>query len=148
LGHIIISLRMVDEKVRLIPGFPPKLRTLVDHLIISHHGEMDFGSPKVPLFPEALLLHHLDNLDSKMETMRAFLHKDRHVDGCWTGYNPSLERSVLKKQKFLEDEPETVAAPAPEPHPQAKPQPSAAPPQFKSQSLFGEKLQGALLKEP
>ena len=149
LGHIIIALRMVDEKVRLVPGFPPKLRTLVDHLIVSHHGEMDFGSPKVPMFPEALLLHHLDNLDSKMEAMRAFLHKDRHVDGCWTGYNSSLERSVLKKQKFLEEEPEPPAAapPVPEPAP-AKPQPAPASHQFKSQSLFGEKLLGALHKEP
>jgi len=149
LGHIIIALRMVDEKVRLIPDFPPRLHTLIDHLIVSHHGEMDFGSPKVPLFPEALLLHHLDNLDSKMETMRAFLHKDRHVEGCWTGYNASLERSVLKKQKFLDGEPEPVTPVAPIPQPvQSKPQPAPAPPAVKSQSLFGEKLQGALLKEP
>lgn len=150
LGHIIIALRMVDEKARLIPGFPPKLRTLVDHLIVSHHGQMDFGSPKVPLFPEALLLHHLDNLDSKMEAMRAFLHKDRHVDGCWTAYNPSLERSVLKKHKFLEEEAEPVVAtvsPVQEPV-HAKPQPAPASHQFKSQSLFGDKLQGALHKEP
>lgn len=150
LGHIIIALRMVDEKARLIPGFPPKLRTLVDHLIVSHHGQMDFGSPKVPLFPEALLLHHLDNLDSKMEAMRAFLHKDRHVDGCWTAYNPSLERSVLKKHKFLEEEAEPVvaaASPIQEPV-QPKPQPAPASHQFKSQSLFGDKLQGALHKEP
>jgi 3'-5' exoribonuclease len=150
LGHIIIALRMVDEKIRLIPNFPPKLRTLVDHLIISHHGELEFGSPKVPLLPEALLLHHLDNLDSKMESMRAFLHKDRHVDGCWTGYNASMERSVLKKQKFLEDPPgpAPLAAAAPEtPKPQSSPANSPPAPQFKAQSLFGEKLQGALHKE-
>ena len=76
---------------------------LVEHLIVSHHGELEFGSPKVPLFPEALLLHHLDNLDSKMECMRALAEKDRHVEGCWTGYNASLERSILKKAKYLED---------------------------------------------
>jgi 3'-5' exoribonuclease len=160
LGHIIIALRMVDEKVRQVPGFPAKLRTLVEHMIVSHHGELEFGSPKVPLFPEALLLHHLDNLDSKMEAMRAFLHKDRQVEGCWTGYNQALERSVLKKKKYLDDQPEPEPSPALEDEapkavepeipksqpftPQTVPQPPA---QFKPQSLFGEKLKGALHKD-
>ena len=71
LGHIIIGMRMLNEKIAQVPDFPPKLRTLVEHMIVSHHGEMEYGSPKVPVFPEALLLHHLDNLDSKMECMRA-----------------------------------------------------------------------------
>ncbi len=57
----------------------------------------------MPLFPEAMLLHHLDNLDSKMECMRALAEKDRHVEGCWTGYSASLDRSILKKSKYLED---------------------------------------------
>ncbi|HUS04777.1 MAG TPA: OB-fold nucleic acid binding domain-containing protein [Bryobacteraceae bacterium] len=146
LGHIIIALRMVEDKVRSLPGFPPKLRTLLDHMIVSHHGELEYGSPKLPAFPEALLLHHLDNLDAKMETMRAFLEKDRQVDGCWTGYSPSLERSVLKKLRFLDNTP----APAVEPRP---PQPiahaaaaprTAAPPS----SHFAQMLQGALKKVP
>jgi 3'-5' exoribonuclease len=104
LGHIIIGLRFLHEKLQRFPEFPPKLRILVEHLILSHHGELAFGSPKVPLFPEALLLHHLDNLDSKMESMRSQVEKDRHVDGCWTAYSPSLERSVLKKAKYLADD--------------------------------------------
>ena len=103
LGHIIIGLRMIQEKLAGLPDFPAGLRTLVEHMILSHHGELEFGSPKVPLFAEALLLHHLDNLDSKMECMRATVAKDRHVDGCWTGYSVSLDRAVLKKAKFLED---------------------------------------------
>ncbi len=97
LGHIVIGLRLLHEKLQRFPDFPPKLRVLVEHMIVSHHGELEFGSPKVPLFPEALLLHHLDNLDSKMECMRAMVAKDRHVEGCWTGYNASLERSGLEK---------------------------------------------------
>ncbi len=165
LGHIIIALRLIDDKARVIPGFPVKLRTLLEHMIISHHGELEFGSPKVPVFPEALLLHHLDNLDSKFETMRAFLSKDRFVDGCWTGYSTSLERSVLKKDKYLGDDiceappmveaaavaaapsaavPEpALAAPTPVPAPQRSSSPVA-----RSMSLFGEKLAGALTKEP
>ena len=50
LGHIIIGLRIVGEKLACLPDFPPKLRTLLEHMIISHHGELAFGSPKVPLF--------------------------------------------------------------------------------------------------
>jgi 3'-5' exoribonuclease len=105
LGHIIIGLRLLHDKLQRFPDFPSKLRVLVEHLIVSHHGELEFGSSKVPMFPEALLLHHIDNLDSKMECMRSLVAKDRHVEGCWTGYNPSLERSLLKKAKYLEDEP-------------------------------------------
>ena len=81
LGHIIIALRMMDDKMRRFPDFPSRLRTLVEHMIVSHHGELEFGSPKVPLFPEALLLHHLDNLDSKWSRC-GLPAKDRHVEGA------------------------------------------------------------------
>lgn len=106
LGHILIALRMVDEKAKQIPGFPPKLKLLVEHLIASHHGTYEFGSPKLPSFLEAMLLHHLDNLDSKMEAIRVAIEKDALVDGNWTSYVYSLERALLKKDRFLEDEPE------------------------------------------
>ena len=102
LGHLMIALRMVDEKLRSLPDFPAHLRSLVEHMIISHHGQLEFGSPKVPQFPEALLLHYLDDMDSKMECMRQMLAKDRHVDGCFTGYSPALDRTVLKKERFLD----------------------------------------------
>jgi 3'-5' exoribonuclease len=131
---------------------------LVEHMILSHHGELEFGSPKLPQFPEALLLHHLDNLDSKMECMRALVAKDRLVEGFWTGYNASLERSVLKKAKYLEEEPASPAptstastsrpaAPPPPPAPvpqretraEPTPHPPAPVPQEAS-SHFAEKL--------
>ncbi|MCC6394612.1 MAG: HD domain-containing protein [Bryobacterales bacterium] len=102
LGHMFIGLRMLDEKARKIGELPPKLRTLLEHMILSHHGQLEFGSPKMPLFPEALLLHHLDNLDSKMEAMRHSLERDRTLEGFFTGYNPALERQVLKKEKYLQ----------------------------------------------
>jgi 3'-5' exoribonuclease len=110
LGHIVIGLRMVEDKLHGLPDFPPKLRLLVEHMLISHHGELAFGSPKVPLFLEALLLHHLDNLDSKMETMRAAAERDKLVGGEFTSWVGSLERTVLKKDKFLGDDSAQAAA--------------------------------------
>ncbi len=160
LGHIFIAARMVDEKLARLPGFPPKLRTLVHHLILSHHGSLEFGSPKLPLFPEALLLHYLDDLDAKMECMRVLVDQDRQVEGYFTSYSPSLERVVLKKTKYLADaaadrvEPPAAAEPVPAP-PAAAPIPPAAVPAAKSReaapppaattpSLFGEKLGRAI----
>lgn len=151
IGHIMIGYRMVDEKLRQIPDFPPKLATLIQHLVLSHHGQLDFGSPKVPLFPEAMLLHHLDNLDSKMECMRALTDKDRFSESDWTPYSPALERSLLKKSKYLGEE-QTPAVPA---TPAAATPPAAAPPQTPpahaqppraetQSSLFGDKLKQAL----
>ena len=55
-------------------------------MILSHHGQLEFGSPKLPQFPEALLLHYLDDMDSKMECMRALIENDRQVEGCFTTY--------------------------------------------------------------
>jgi len=147
LGHIFIGLRMVEEKLQRIPDFPPKLRALVEHMILSHHGQLEFGSPKVPLFPEAMLLHYLDDLDSKMECMRSLIEKDRQVDGDWTGYSHSLDRTLLKKLRYLEGLQTTEA---PELVPNAQPEPAAPTrkERFERQpTLFGEKLKGALRSE-
>jgi 3'-5' exoribonuclease len=146
IGHIVIGLRMVSEKIASIPDFPAKLRTLLEHMIISHHGELEFGSPKVPVFAEALLLHHIDNLDSKMDCMQSFLEKDRYVEGCWTGYNSPLERSILKKRKYLE-ETEPAAKVLESAAPPRIPQAPAAPSRATSTSVFADKLQSALRRD-
>jgi 3'-5' exoribonuclease len=151
LGHITIGLRIIEEKLRALPDFPPRLRILVEHMVLSHHGHLEFGSPKVPLFPEAMLLHYLDDMDSKMECMQSLVTQDPHIDGEWTGYSHSLERTILKKMRFLEGKaedadtlpaktaaarPDTIAGPAT--------RGSKEPPQA---TLFGEKLLNALTKE-
>jgi 3'-5' exoribonuclease len=100
LGHMIIELEMLQEKIAQVPGFPSEYKTLLEHMIISHHGKYEFGSPKMPMFPEALMLHYLDDLDSKMEAMRA--HFEREPEMEWTSYNASLERPLLNTRKFLE----------------------------------------------
>lgn len=134
LGHIIIGLRIIEEKLRAVPDFPAPLRDLLIHMILSHHGELEYGSPKVPLFAEALLLHHLDNLDSKMECVRGLVEKDRLVEGVWTGYSSALDRSVLKKRRYLSPE-------SPAPKPAAKPAEEKPPAPV---SPFASKLQNAL----
>ncbi|MGD0011143.1 MAG: HD domain-containing protein [Terriglobia bacterium] len=96
LGHISIGLEMVQEKMRQIPGFPPELKGQIEHMILSHHGKMEFGSPKEPVFPEALLVHFLDEMDSKLEAMRAQYATDQDRPGDWTARNPALRRELLK----------------------------------------------------
>jgi 3'-5' exoribonuclease len=164
-GHIVMGVQLVGEKIRGIPGFPPKLKLLLEHMILSHHGSLEFGSPKVPVFPEALLFHHLDNLDSKFESMRAAIERDKHPDSEFTGWIPALERVVLKKERFLAPTPEPSAAapakpateraapppPAENTVPNEKPEPpksaSPAEQQPTPRTLFGEKLQ-AVLQHP
>ena len=137
LGHIQIGTQMVLDKMRLVPDFPPRLRELVVHMILSHHGELAFGSPKIPLFPEALLLHLLDNMDSKMECMRALIDRDPQVVGEWTGFNSALDRAALKKSKYLNGSAEAVVE-----APVAKPAPPPRAPE--PVSVFADKLKGAL----
>ncbi len=102
LGHMIIELEMLHQKLTHLPGFPAELKILIEHMIISHHGQYEFGSPKLPMFPEALMLHYLDDLDSKMESMRAQFEREAEFDSPWTSYNPSLARPLLNTKKFLE----------------------------------------------
>ncbi len=102
LGHMIIELEMLHQKIARLPGFPEELKILIEHMIISHHGQYGFGSPKLPMFPEALMLHYLDDLDSKMESMRAQFEREAELDSPWTSYNPSLARPLLNTKKFLE----------------------------------------------
>jgi 3'-5' exoribonuclease len=109
LGHMIIELEMLQAKLAQLPGFPAELKALLEHLIISHHGQYEFGSPKLPMFPEALMLHYLDDLDSKMEAMRAHFQREAELEGPWTSYNASLGRPLLDSRKFMQGK-ETAAA--------------------------------------
>ena len=121
IGHIVMGVRMIDDAIARLPEFPEKLRVLLEHMVVSHHGQLEFGSPKLPAFPEALLLHHLDNLDSKMECMRAITERDTLIRGNWTGYSAALERAVLKKTRYLEPDSAGAAAAGSAPVPQWRP---------------------------
>ncbi len=141
LGHMIIVLRMLDRKCSEIPDFPSRLKTLLEHLILSHHGHYEFGSPKLPMFPEALLLHYIDDLDSKLESMRASISGEVLGEEGWTRYNPSLERRLLKKEAFLSG---SSAVAQSTPGKAATDQRDSNGPGPQPRSLFGEKLRGAL----
>ncbi len=93
-------------------------------MIVSHHGELEFGSPKVPLFPEAMLLHHLDNLDSKMNAMSSVFRREQLSVGEFTGWVPSLERVLLRKDRYLSDKVNGSSAASPTP-PAASPAPAS-----------------------
>jgi 3'-5' exoribonuclease len=105
LGHIAIAIRMIAEKLRAFPDFPIPLRNLIEHMVLSHHGQLEFGSPKLPIFPEALLLHYLDDMDSKMENMRALIDKDPQAEGYFSAYSPALGRVALRKTRYLASNP-------------------------------------------
>jgi 3'-5' exoribonuclease len=151
IGHISLAMRMMADKLRDLPDFPAELRNLVEHMILSHHGLLEYGSPKVPAFPEALLLHHLDDMDSKMENMRALVAKEPQAEGLFTSYSSSLARVALRKERYLNPAaPQSASVPPPAASPlnsgvasavAAQPKPKPAP---AADSLFGEKLSLAL----
>ena len=127
LGHMIIELEMLQAKLAKLPDFPEELKTLLEHMIISHHGQYDFGSPKLPMFPEALMLHYLDDLDSKMEAMRAHFDREAELEGPWTSYNASLGRPLLDSKKFLQGRNSPAAKASAEDSSTPKSETSAAP---------------------
>ena len=95
LGHIIIGIEMVVLETAKIENFPHELASLIKHLIISHHGEFEFGSPKLPSTAEAILLHYADNMDAKLKTIEEVLDRDTGP-GPWAGYQKALARYIRK----------------------------------------------------
>ena len=75
LGHIQMGMALVEKTIDSLPNFPPKLKTLILHMILSHHGKLEFGSPKLPMIPEALVLNFLDDLDAKMQAVQGEFEK-------------------------------------------------------------------------
>jgi 3'-5' exoribonuclease len=75
LGHIQIGSALAERTMDSLPGFPPRLKTLVLHTILSHHGKLEFGSPKLPMIPESLVLNFIDDLDAKMQAMQSEFDK-------------------------------------------------------------------------
>ena len=95
LGHIVIGVEMLDEKLRNIPDFPAKLASELKHCIVAHHGEFEFGSPKKPAIAEALALNLADNADAKLELMKELLKAAGDNNG-WLGFNKFVDSNIRK----------------------------------------------------
>jgi 3'-5' exoribonuclease len=100
-GHIVIAIEMLNDKIKQVPDltdepFPPELLLRLQHMIVSHHGTLEFGSPRLPMTPEAIALHHLDNLDAKVHTFVRDIEEDKGAATSWTPFSPSLQRRLFK----------------------------------------------------
>ena len=96
-GHIVMGYEFVGAKIDAIPGFPEETKRLLLHIILSHHGQMDFGSPKTPKFVEAFLVYMLDNMDSRVMMFRESVERNKNVK--WTDYHQYLETNVYIRDK-------------------------------------------------
>lgn len=92
LGHIVMGVELIGEKVRMIPGFPAILANELKHCILAHHGEYEFGSPKKPAIMEAVALNHADNTDAKMQTFTEILENTKETG--WLGFNRLFDSNL------------------------------------------------------
>ena len=95
LGHIVMGVEMIGERIRTIDGFPPKVASELKHCILAHHGEYEYGSPKKPALIEALALNFADNLDAKMETLTEIFAANEGKSE-WLGFNRLLDSNIRR----------------------------------------------------
>ena len=98
IGHIVMGVEMLNKKIAGINNFPQQLALELRHIILSHHGEFEFGSPKRPKTLEALVVHYIDDLDAKFNAFQTFMNNASDNDSGWTVYNRFLERFLYKKK--------------------------------------------------
>ena len=101
LGHLVQGVSILEQKIRETEKlssepFPQDLGNRLKHMIVSHHGSHEYGSPKLPMTLEAIALHYLDNLDAKMHSVRQLIQEDVNKDSPWTVFNPPLQRKIYK----------------------------------------------------
>lgn len=101
LGHLVIGVEMLTEKIHVVEqqtdaDFPEEIKLRLKHLILSHHGTYEFGSPRLPMTPEAVALHLIDNLDAKVHEFTQAIAADPNAGSHWTLFQPRLERKLFK----------------------------------------------------
>ena len=101
LGHLVMEVEMVNQKIAAIADFPPELAMLVKHLLVSHHGAYEFGSPKLPQTLEAVMLHSLDDLDGKIQAIQNLPEKE--PGSKWTAFHRAYGRSFFKANARSEE---------------------------------------------
>lgn len=92
LGHMQLACELIDRKSQRILGFPEDLREIMKHIILSHHGKLEYGSPVRPYFMEAMLVAMIDDLDSKVDTVQTFIESERQTGESWSRYNEHFDR--------------------------------------------------------
>jgi 3'-5' exoribonuclease len=99
LGHIVIGVELIEEKIQQIPDFPAELAMLLKHMILSHHGQYEFGSPKRPKIVEAIILYYLEDMDSKVSSVQSLIKRERETESKWTSYHRLYDRYIYKGEK-------------------------------------------------
>jgi 3'-5' exoribonuclease len=118
LGHITIGVEMVQEKIASLPGFPAELAMLLKHMLLSHHGQYEFGSPKRPKTLDATILNYLDDLDSKINGIQTHFRKEPHNPSNWSSYHRLYDRYFYRDSLSCDEVcviPEPAAPCTPEP---------------------------------
>lgn len=103
-GHIVMGVEMVDAKIAAMPDFPEQTAMELRHLILSHHGVLEYGSPKRPKTLEALIVHHMDDLDAKVNAFQEFIREARDEEQDWTPYHRLFDRYIYKGGKPGDEE--------------------------------------------
>ena len=150
LGHIVIGVELVEEKLRSLQEFPQELAIHLKHLLLSHHGQYEYGSPKRPKTMEAVILNFLDDLDSKINGVRTHIDREPDSESSWTQYHRLYDRYFFKG---------TFAKPVADPDinkpAEREPQPvvpadkvRSGQPRSRFSNTLGEQLQGKKLNLP
>ena len=101
MGHLVIGARMVEEKIGSIKNFPEQTADLILHLILSHHGEMQYGSPVVPVLPEAVILHHIDHMDATVWGFLGEVERSAEMEGNWSKFSNVYQRYIFSGDRFF-----------------------------------------------
>ncbi|MEL7498566.1 MAG: HD domain-containing protein [Planctomycetota bacterium] len=101
IGHLVQGVQVVDEMISKVESqtgesFPADLADQIRHMVVSHHGTLEFGSPKMPMTLEALALHYLDTLDAKVHHFEKLIEEDPNKESRWTVYHPNIGRKIFK----------------------------------------------------
>ena len=97
IGHMVLAVELVEKKASRLLGFPEELKDLLKHIILSHHGRIEYGSPKLPMFLEAFMVAAIDDLDSKINTIDMFIKNESESGEKWSRFNQLFERHFLLK---------------------------------------------------